>query len=99
MKIKEHKRRAKAYWAALERLPHEDFMCHALDAVDIEAAPEHGGGWAAGELTEHLGHLDTFTSMAPCPYLETIDSLILRGDILTLAAEYHEACVAAGRTL
>lgn len=103
MKIEEHKRRAMVYREAVDVLPTQDFMCYALEAVDSSASDprflRNKTGWAHRELERHLGDLDRFTDEAPDPWCKETDSLILRGDILTLAAEYHEACVAAGRTL
>ncbi len=59
------------------------------------------------ELAKEVGRLDRFHvrmngsfdgtrsgTKSPNP-----DRVLIRGEIITRAAEYHEACVAAGRTL
>lgn len=109
MKIEEHKRRAKVYRAAAEEHERlESGMCLAIAKVMEDRLPKLLVDWNGPEtlpfrqeLAMDVGDLDVFydrmkygLGIGPNP-----DRVLIRGEILTRAAEYHEACVAAGRTL
>lgn len=108
MKIEEHRRRAEVYRAAAEK--HGRLACGMCIAIAdaMEDRLAKFVDWNAPEtlpfrqeLAMEVGNLDVFydrmkygSGFGPNP-----DRALIRGEILTRAAEYHEACVAAGRTL
>lgn len=53
------------------------------------------------ELAREVGRLSRFSNRmnGTHTYNPNPDRVLIRGEILTRAAEYHEACVQAGRTL
>lgn len=76
----------------------EKSECRPFDSVDWYSSETRV---FRGELTREVGRLDRFSTRmngsmvrGPDP-----DRVLIRGDILTRAAEYHEACVRAGKTL
>lgn len=113
MKIQEHKRRAEVYRKAAEFFALGDGMCVAIATVlnqerktDLASRIFHDSPETLvyrRELAQEVGPLRRFYArmngsvdgqIPPDP-----DRVLIRGEILTRAAEYHEACVAAGRTL
>lgn len=110
MKIEEHRRRAEVYRAAAEGCLLFKGMCIEIAKVlsndsgvlvqwdDPETLPFRR------ELAKEVGKLDLFYrsmngDIGSGGWPSNPDRVLIRGEILTRAAEYHEACVAAGRTL
>lgn len=107
MKMSEHERRAVVYRMAAEEFDYNEGeitgslvhgMCVAI-GNDVLGVRWNGPETRPfrRELAKEVGDLYEFNQDLYSSY--RLDRILKRGDILTCAAEYHEACVRAGRTL